>query len=301
MSDQATEQSQNPMDRLMDAINPGQSAEADPEPQSPEPGDDDTAQPAQAETPAEPQKFRVRMKGDAGEDVEQDLTFEELQSGYQRHADYTRKTQELAKQRDQFNAHAQQVFGQELARQQGELQRLQAVVWQTMAPELQNVDWQRLATEDPAEWARMQAKAQTLQSTLGAIDQRLNQISSAQKQQLDEYRQRVMRESADDLKRNGFTAEKYQQTLTRGLEYGFSEQELRGVVDARIIRVLADAAKYRDLQTKTPEKKVSDAPPVMKPGAVGNRNDDARTKAKAKLRQSGSVRDLAAAMAAMNL
>ena len=44
--------------------------------------------------------------------------------------------------------------------------------------------------------------------------------------------------------------------------HGFSDAELAEVYDARMVRVLRDAAAYRDLQAKRSEvtKKVADAP-----------------------------------------
>lgn len=311
MSDQAPEQSQDPMSALMGAIEITGTPDSAKQPEQPEGQPQaeaqapavDTAPEIQAETQTTGQKFRVRVKGDAGEDIDQEVTLDELQSSYQRHADYTRKTQELAREREGFRTQAQQAIGQELARQQQELQRLQAITWQTLAPELQGIDWQRIATEDPAQYVALQAKAQHVNGVLGAINQRMAQIDAARQAEDAAQKQQKQQAAAADLKASGFDLPSYQQALKSGLDYGFTPQEMHETVDARWIKVLRDAAKYRELQSAKPlaDKKVAVAPPVVKPGAAVNQRAEGIDRARDRLKQSGSVRDLANAMRAMNL
>jgi len=46
--------------------------------------------------------IKVTIKDDEGKDVEQEVTLDEARAAYMRHADYTRKTQSLAKERAQI-------------------------------------------------------------------------------------------------------------------------------------------------------------------------------------------------------
>lgn len=54
-----------------------------------------------------PQTFNVKVWTDAnGNPIMQEVTLDELQNGYQRQADYTRKTQELAREREMLQKQA---------------------------------------------------------------------------------------------------------------------------------------------------------------------------------------------------
>ena len=309
MSDQAIEQSQSTTDQLEQLAAAVQSDEPAPSGE-PEDGARETesteSEPSgQAEEqPQEVQKFTVRIKGDTGEDVEQEVTLDELRSGYLRQADYTRKTERVAREREQFQAQASQAIAGELSRQRGELERMQAMVWHSVAPELQNVDWPKLAQEDPAQWAALQAKAQQFQAVMGSLDQRLNEVRSVQARQAEAHRQEYLVRAAERLKADGFTNETYQSSIKAGHDYGFSAEEMNALADPRWITVLRDAAKYREIGKAKPlaEKKVAEAPPVLKPGAASaNHREQAVEQARARLKKSGSVRDLAAAMRSMNL
>lgn len=304
MSDQAPEQS--PMNKLMEAIGePTEPEQGEPEgTQEPESTESEPSGQAETEQPAEVQKFTVRVKGDAGEDVDMEVTLDELRGGYLRQADYTRKTERVARERAQFQEQASQAITGELARQRGELERMQAMVWQSVAPELQNIDWPKLAQEDPAKWAALQAKAQQFQAVMGSLDQRLNEVRSVQARQAEAHRQEYLVRAAERLKADGFTNETYQSSIKAGHDYGFSAEEMNALADPRWITVLRDAAKYREIGKAKPlaEKKVAEAPPVLKPGAASaNHREQAVEQARARLKKSGSVRDLAAAMRSMNL
>lgn len=95
-------------DELMDGL--ANSQEAEPEgtqqiqdgsEQQPAP----EAQPRQYLEVDDPTAHFVKVKGPGGEELE--VTFDDLRNGYSREADYTRKTQELAEQRNQLGYWAQ--------------------------------------------------------------------------------------------------------------------------------------------------------------------------------------------------
>lgn len=306
MSDQATEQS--PLEQLAGALvgTPGPEEETREEGQETESVSEQTGQAEPQETqPEVVQKFSIRTKGENGEDVDQEVTLDELRSGYLRQSDYTRKTERVAREREQFQQQAGQAIAGELTRQRGELEKMQAMVWQSVAPELQNIDWPKLAQEDPAQWAALQAKAQQFHQVMASLDQRLTEVRNAQSHQAEAQRVEYLKRSAEMLKADGFTNETYQASLKTGREYGFSSEEMNALMDPRWIQVLRDATKYREIgKTGKPlaDKKVAEAPPVVKPGAAApNRREAATEEARARLKKSGSVRDLAAAMRSMGL
>ena len=97
------------------------------------------------------------------------------------------------------------------------------------------------------------------------------------------------------------TAAKVKQDLLKaGQEvYGFELDELRGVADHRMLRVLHDAAQYRRIMAgKATDKQPSQAPktPVIKHGVKAAPQASKRVKsekAKAQMKRSGTVDDVA--------
>jgi hypothetical protein len=249
------------------------------------------------EAPSEPEKYRVTVKNDAGEDEEQDLSLEELAAGFMLQRDYTRKTQEIAQIRQQTQQQYQQAVSQAQQAAFERIEQLQALVMQTAAPELDGVNWAQLAAQDPAEYVRLQARQQQLAQVFNHLEaqkaQHHNQLTQHQQQQRDQ----AIAQSADYLKREipGFNAQKYQETLKAGADYGFAPDELNNVVDGRMVRVLHDAAQWRALQKAKPAavKKVQAAPKVIKPSAPQPKPPRLKAAAE-RLKQNGRVEDLMA-------
>ena len=81
--------------------------------------------------------------------------------------------------------------------------------------------------------------------------------------------------------------------------YGYTNDEISNITDARAIKVLLDAQRYQDIISGKSKAKVKtkSAKPVMKPGAKRTATPTAkiRERQKAKLKGSGSIED------AMNL
>ena len=93
----------------------------------------------------QPQLYTIKVDG---EDVE--VTLDELQNGYSRQRDYTRKTQELAEQRKSFEAKLKEVI------QKDELySQLLPKMEATLKGELENEpDWNALYEADPIAYVR---------------------------------------------------------------------------------------------------------------------------------------------------
>ena len=77
--------------------------------------------------------------------------------------------------------------------------------------------------------------------------------------------------------------------------YGYTNDEISNITDARAIKVLNDAMKYQDIISgKTKAKvKTQSARPVLKPGAkkTATPNAKIRSRQKAKLRETGRIDD----------
>ena len=80
-----------------------------------------------------------------------------------------------------------------------------------------------------------------------------------------------------------------------GVSYGFTAEEMQNVTDARYVRALNDARKYRELvaKRKSAQSKGEKARPVVKAGAKKRVDSNAvtRKKAQARLQKTGSIND----------
>ena len=80
--------------------------------------------------------------------------------------------------------------------------------------------------------------------------------------------------------------------------YGLSFDDINGMTDARMFKIMADAAKYQELQKAKPKavKKAQKAPPVTKPQQRQSQKGQmkqAKRKQFDRLRKTGSVDDAA--------
>jgi hypothetical protein len=241
------------------------------------------------------EKFIVKVDG-----KEIEVPKEELIRGYQREADYTRKTQKLAEERKFVESEFQQVraereqYAQYLGLLQQKLQEF----------EPQEPDWNRLEVEDPTEYARQWTSHQRRQQQKYAIQaeqMQLNQLREfeAQKQITSVLvaETAVLKEKIPEWNSPEKAKAEGKALLEYGQNLGFSERELNSITDSRALLALHKAWKYDQMMSKRPEfqAKIKKAPKMVTPGSTGSvssRSSDLNN-AKKRLAQTGSVRDAA--------
>jgi len=234
MDDQATEAVGNPAEDLMDALDNGPPEEEIEASAEGAEGESEAPDEESDEQPAVDQKFRVKVKTEAGEE-ERDLSLEELAAGYMQSADYTRKTQALAEQAKQREMEVFQAVQQTTQQAQQQLQALQNLVLSATAPELQNVNWQQLAMEDPARYVQLQARQQQLSQVLGNLQAENQRLQQQQEAVLNQQREQAIKHSLEYLSREipGFNLEKERtQLFETGRKYGFKDDELLQVIES---------------------------------------------------------------------
>ena len=243
-----------------------------------------------------PQKFTVKASGE-----EKEVTFDELVSGYQLGADYTKKTQELAENRKAVEAEAKAIIEAQQVRDTY-AQRLQAVE-QLLTMNDSPEDIASMKENDPIGYAVKVAEMTEKKEQLQAV--RAEQQRIAQQQQADRaqaMQRQIAQESAklaevlpefsDKAKGEQLRSE----IRNYGKTVGFTDQELSQVYDSRHVLVLHKAAMYDKLQKSKPgvQKKVANAPKMIKSGTkVKQGNNDVQKRQKAQLKGSGKVRDAA--------
>jgi hypothetical protein len=249
---------------------------------------------AEEEAPRD-EKFIVKVDG-----KEIEVPKEELIRGYQREADYTRKTQKLAEERKFVESEFQQVRGEREQYAQI-LGQLQQKLQEFEPPE---PDWNRLEVEDPTEYARQWTSHQRRNQQKYAIQAEQMRLQQLQQAESQKHIQNVLQQEVKILKEKipeWSSPEKAKAEgkalLEYGLGLGFSEQELNGISDSRALLALHKAWKYDQMVSKRPElqAKIKKAPRMASPGSVGSVSSKSSdiNNAKKRLAQTGSVRDAA--------
>ena len=244
-----------------------------------------------------PPVFTVKVDG---KNVE--VTLQELQKGYSREADYTRKTQQVSEERRAFQAEADLVRTE---RQQYSqlLGSLQAQLQQNAAPQ---VDMDRLYSEDPIEWVRQKELARDAEKVHAAIQSEQQRLSHIQAQEQYQSMQAHLAQQQDAMLKaipewaNPDKAKAEKTLLIEwGQKLGFSSDELKNIFDHRAVVALRKAALYDQMMTKRGNIRpaVNNGPKPAKPGAAGrmdNTTDSRRSQQR--LAKTGRVNDAASAI-----
>lgn len=250
----------------------------------------------ESEEQDQPQTFTVKLDG-----KEVSVTLDELQKGYSRTQDYTRKTQQIAEVRKQVEQETQAVR----AERQQYAQLLGALQAQLQATEPQ-VDLDRLYNEDPIEWVRTKEVMRERQEKALAIQaeqQRLAQLSQYEQQramedQLSAQKDALLAALPEWRDPKKAKAEKAL-VVESAKAAGFSEEDLKSVYDHRLVLLLRKAGLYDQMMSKRQGIKpvVNNGPRPAKPGAAGRVSTTTEsTRAKQRLAKTGRVDDAASAI-----
>ena len=227
---------------------------------------------------------------------EEQRTLDQLKQGYAGQSAIGRGLQENAQVRKQLD--------QEKALFQQQQQQFLQLHQQTQNGGLQapTPPTRELFESDPIGYMEEklkydEAKAQYDQNVFQAQQMQQHQI-----QQQAQAHQSYLQEQAEVLKQyipeiaDPEKGEKLKGDLMSvGMEYGFTAEEMSAVSDARYVRALNDARKYRDLvaKRKSAQSKGEKARPVVKAGAKKRVDGNAATRKKAqtRLQKTGSMDD----------
>jgi hypothetical protein len=260
-------------------------------------GEDDTeTEDDNAEEVQEQPKYRVKAAGE-----EREVTLDELIRGYQLEADYTKKTQSLSEERKQVEAERVRIQEANQLRDQY-AERLQIIEQMLTQQPTENLE--QLKETDPIGYAVKVAEQQQKDKQLQAVQMERFRIAQAQQAEQSEMLAKHVATEAEKLaqaipdfadKEKGEPVRKEIRAFAKSI--GWSDQELASVYDSRAVLTLYKAMQYDKLMQKNPEvqKKVSQAPKMLKAGASQQRSPDQEgiKKQKQQLKRSGRVADAA--------
>lgn len=235
-------------------------AEDDDETEEVEASDDDEEDEVTEEDDGEKQPDLITVKVD-GE--EKQVTLDDLKRAYSGQ-DYIQKgMQEAAAKRKEAEALYSQIEAQRDQFLQAFQQMQQTGIKAPPAPPDQS-----LIDSDPIGYMQDKARYDAEMQEYQAQQQQLQQMQAQQTQAQQQARALYLQEQQQKLATlvpefgDAEKAPEFQRRLIETAEsaYGFSKEELAGVVDARHVQVLADAAKWRELQSGKAVKKKQPQP-----------------------------------------
>lgn len=226
-----------------------------------------------------------------------EVTQDELIQGYQRNADYTRKTQELAAEKQQssdFVERSKKDVETKLAR----LDQLNQAAQSQLQQEYAQIDFEKLYEEDPAEAARLEHKMRKKNEQLQQVQRQTQELQTQEFSKYLEEQQKQLSVKVPEMNHPEKGSEFKKQMRNYLSSVGFNNQEIDSVYDHRYVLLVRDAMNYRNLQKAKPEikKKAVNAPKVVRGGvskSKGQQQAEVRRQQLSKLRKTGKVADAA--------
>jgi hypothetical protein len=190
-------------------------------------------------------------------------TAEKLRAAMLRQADYTRKTQELATQRQQ----AEESFAEREARVSAEQANIQSVA-RVMAiderlQQYANVDWQALNQSDPVRAQSEYFTYQQLKDARGGLVSQIQQQESQRALRDSEAQAKAAQQAQEVLSREikGWGPEVAKSLREVAKSLGADEKAIASIRDPWIVKALHAQKQLMDLQSKA--SKAPPAPPAV--------------------------------------
>jgi len=243
------------------------------------------------EEEAETQLYTIKVDG-----KETDVTLEELQSGYLKQSDYTKKTSELAEQRKAVMLEAQAI--QQERNQYAQALGQMKTDSEKQLEEYKALDWNTLREQDPMLFMQRRDEQRELEKSIEDSNKEQHQLQLQNQQyhvqkfnhEVETGRQKLLTIMPDWDDKVSKSVREF------GLGQGFSSEELSGITDSRSMAVLRKAMMYDNIQNSQPAKKKvkADTPKYVKSGVSKSKADISAKQRSDKfkqLRKSGTIDD----------
>ena len=228
-----------------------------------------------------------------GEIIEVDL--EELKAGYQKDADYRRKTEELSLERKEL-AFEKERLAKAISTKMDDLNSLVLTLNAEVNSDINAKELDKLWDEDPTEAARIDRKIRRRRENLSQAQKKLREVQEQQFQEIlkEEQKKVTMKfpELQDPVKGNSLRSNMTNYLLAKG----FSEKDVNSVYDSRMFEVIVDGMKYQENKKLKPTLVNNKVKPskVIKSGVKSTKEDLDRSSRLEKIRalkKSGSPKD----------
>ena len=267
--------------------------------------EEDESDESESEEPEEEEQEPVYAVRVDGEEIE--VSLDELLSGYSRQSSFTKKSQQLAEDRKNFESLNDQ-YNSEITQIQQERQQyanyLQSIIENSQLDQWGAIDWEALKRDDPIEYV-------TKREELREHSEKVQRLQAEQKNAQQKVHHSQQQQWADTVKTEHAALveklpewgkpESQRELAGRLRDYakvqGYQNEEIDTLVDHRSFIVLNKARMYDELQrSDVKSKKLKNKPKVIRGGKASSKNAEAKSSRTAKmkrLRQSGHVDDAA--------
>lgn len=271
-------------------------SEDEPEDEPEEDTEEDDPEEEEQSEPSEDTLFDITIDGE-----EYEVNLEELKSGYLRNEEYVGKVQA------QEEAYNKKIIDLEVREAElAEELRILSVALAGDLSDYERINWQALKEQDPDRY-------KTLRLEYIEANDKVNQAVNRRKsiEAMHTEAQRLRHEAyvkgqieiAEKLIPGFRTPELYKSLVNHAQKLGYSEEDVRGISDARHLVLLNDSRLLaegivRKKEVMEKKRPVKDLPPVVKPGQAQTQSSvdrKAQKTASARLRSEKSV-DAAAAL-----
>ena len=245
------------------------------------------------------QAFTVTVDGKPEE-----VPLDELIAGYHRYATYTKKSQELAQERQGFGEE-QQALRQMHQQYSGVLGQLEQQMQAANKPP--NMDWDALERENPVQFLKLKYLEQQRAGEIQAVQverARMQQLLAGENDKKLQERltveQGLVLEKIPEWADGDLQADEQRKLVEFGKAVGYSDNELNTLYDHRALVVLRDAMRYNEL---TNGHRITEAKSKIGSAKGGNKTITSHTRSRkqkaqrAKLKATGKVDDAAAIFA----
>ena len=257
---------------------------------------EDQVQASEAENAEETQVTDLHQVTVNGEKI--DVNLDELKAGYQKDADYRRKTEELAIEKRQLTSDKDRLT-KDYSTKLENLNNLTATLNAEASSELNSKELDKLFEEDPNEAAKIERKIRRRKETIAQAQRKLRTQQQEQFQSVLREEQMKVR-----LKHPDFGDPVKGATLQTNLrnymvQRGFNDKEIAGIYDSRIFDVVLDGMSHRNNMNRPKPnlaKKIVKPTQVVKPGVKVNQDEkmsQMRLDKINRLKKSGNPRDAA--------
>ena len=228
-----------------------------------------------------------------GEVIEVDL--EELKAGYQKDADYRRKTEEVAQEKRDILTEKDRLAKQYTTKLE-DLNSLTLTLNAEVNNDLNAKELDALWEEDPTEAARIDRKIRRRRETLSQAQTKLRNHQQAQFQEVLKEEQKKVAvkfpDLSDPVKGNSLRTNMVNYLLKKG----FSNRDVSEVYDSRMFDVIVDGMKFQDNKRLKPTlvNKREKPSRVVRSGVKttkADENSQARLGKINNLKKSGSAKD----------
>lgn len=264
MSDQAPGESQPSVEDRIEAMfmpseekpQEQEKQPAETEQQEAKPDDQEPSQqePEVAEVEIDGEKYQVPSK---------------IKDRFIHHADYTRKTQELAEARRVVAAAEQGVKLQQAFHQSVQDEMAQVKAIESQLAQYQKLDWQSMDTD---QLVRTKHQLDQLKDAKSELEKNLQAKGQEFQKRVEEARKQAIESGLKYVQQKvkGFNESAAKEIVNYGLSEGYTQDELSQLVDPRVIVSLWKAQQWDKLQASKPSitNKASQAAPVIKPSAA---------------------------------